>query len=355
MAAWVNGAPSDRDGAIAAARMLLLGARCPVIAGLSCDVEAIRAAYRLAQLLGASLDPVAGPGLYADLAAFASSGAMTTTPSEAIARADVILAIGAAASRSAIFGEIAASMPSMGRAAGKTRSLLVLGGGPEAAAAYRAYSTEPYGLAASLGLVRALAGGRLAAEIPLADLARELRAALFGVALYDPAELGDLAVEMLHGLVKDLNETTRFFGLALAAPWQGQTALQVGAWTTAQGPRVGFGPGYPEHDPWRFEASRQVQAGEADAALWLAALPAPQPAWTRDVPTVALLGEATGGESEIVISVGVPGETTEGVLWDERRAALVFRPARRSAESASAAAVLDALGASLDCARQAAC
>src|SRR4051812_5888608 len=118
MAAWVNGAPSDLDGAIAAARRLLVRARCPIIAALSADVEAIRAAYRLAQLIGASLDPIAGPGLYADLAALASAGGMTTTPSEAIARADLVLAVGAAAAQSAIFGEIAASAPSAGRAAG---------------------------------------------------------------------------------------------------------------------------------------------------------------------------------------------------------------------------------------------
>src|SRR4051794_9862976 len=117
MAAWVNGAPSDLDGAIAAVRTLLLRARCPVITGLSCDVDAIRAAYRLARLLGASIDPVGGNALYADLAAIASSGAMTTTPSEAIARADLVLALGAAASRSALFGEIAASAPSIGGAA----------------------------------------------------------------------------------------------------------------------------------------------------------------------------------------------------------------------------------------------
>ena len=54
-------------------------------------------------------------------------------------------------------------------------------------------------------------------------------------------------------------------------------------------PRTGFGRGYPEHDPWRFEASRLVDSGEADAALWISAFDGEKPAWSRaDIPLVTL-------------------------------------------------------------------
>ena len=47
--------------------------------------------------------------------------------------------------------------------------------------------------------------------------------------------------------------------------------VQVGGWMTGFPPRTGFGRGYPEHDPWRFDARRLVDSGEADAALWISA------------------------------------------------------------------------------------
>jgi formylmethanofuran dehydrogenase subunit B len=178
---------------------------------------------------------------------------------------------------------------------------------------------------------------------PLADLATALPKARFGVAVYDPAELGELAVEMLQGLAADLNETTRFFTVPVADPWQGRSLVQVGAWTAGVGPRVGFGRGYPEHDPWRFDACRQAEAGEIDAVLWLAPIEAPQPAWIRTLPSVAVVGPSRGDEADVVIAAGVPGDTIDGVLWEEPRASLVHRRAARPGDRPSAAFVIGAI------------
>ena len=52
--------------------------------------------------------------------------------------------------------------------------------------------------------------------------------------------------------------------------------------------RTGFGRGVPEHDPWRFEASRLIDSGEADCAVWISAYGTRPPAWKRDLPLVAL-------------------------------------------------------------------
>ena len=43
--------------------------------------------------------------------------------------------------------------------------------------------------------------------------------------------------------------------------------------------RTAFGRGYPEHDPWRFDATRLVESGEADGALWISAYRATKPQW----------------------------------------------------------------------------
>lgn len=324
MTAWIDGQAVERDEAIAAAAALLAGAHGPVIAGLCAEAAALQAAFDLARAIGASLDPAAGSGLYADLGALAAGGAMTTTAAEARGRADLVLALGAAPWSSGLLAELAAEPPPRGRAAGQSRALLALGGPGDGGIQHVAYPADGAGLAADIGLLRSLVAGRVAGPHPLADLAARLRAALYGVVVYDPAEVGALGAEMLNGLVKDLNEVTRCFALPLGDAYQGRAAAQVAAWSTGQGPRVGFGRGTPEHDPWRFDAERQAASGEIDAALWLASLPAPLPAWTRTVPTVALLGAPKGDEAQVVIGVGVPGEAFGAALWHPRRAAIAW-------------------------------
>ncbi|WP_018263831.1 tungsten-containing formylmethanofuran dehydrogenase subunit B [Methylobacterium sp. WSM2598] len=338
MTAWVKGQATDPDAALAAAADLLRGARAPVVAGLAADVAAVQAAFRLARVLGASLDPAASDDLYADLGALAAAGTMATTPAEAVARADLVLVVGDRAAEAPLLADLAASGPSRGRAAGAGRSIVSLASGQGAD-----FASGAAGLPAAIGLLRALVAGRIGGAAPLADLAARLRGARYAVLLYDPGEVGALGSEMLSGLAKDLNEATRAFALPVAGADQGRAVTQVAAWTTAQGPRVGFGRARPEHDPWRFDAARQARSGEIDAALWLAALPAPRPAWTAAVPTVALLGAPRGDEAEIVLAVGVPGQSHGGALWHPRRAAIAWHPAAAPGPAPSAAAVIGAL------------
>ncbi len=340
MTAWIDGRAVTRDEAVAAAAALLAGAHSPVFAGLCAEAASVQAAFDLARAIGASLDPAAGPSLYADLGALASGGAMTTTPAETRGRADMVLALGAAPWNTDLLSEVTAEGPVRGRASGKPRSLLALGAPGDGAVQHIAYPAGEAGLAAAIGLLRGLVAGRIAGPHPLADLAARLRDALYGVILYDPAEIGALEAEMLNGLVKDLNETTRCFALPLGDPYQGRAVAQIAAWSTGQGPRVGFGRGYPEHDPWRFDATRQAEAGEADAVLWLAALPAPLPSWTRTVPTVALLGAPKGDEAKVVIGVGVPGEAFGAALWHPRRAAIAWHEIDAPAPGIDSAAAI---------------
>ena len=84
---------------------------------------------------------------------------------------------------------------------------------------------------------------------------------------------------MLNGLVRDLNETTRFSTLPLAAPDNGAGVLAACGWMTGFPMRTGFGAGAPIHDPWRFDAERLVASGETDCVLWISAFGAASPAW----------------------------------------------------------------------------
>lgn len=359
MTAWIRTRPADLAEAIGAGGRRIAAARLPVIAGLCADVDAIRVAYRLALTLGGCLDPLASPALYADLGALASAGAMTTTPSEFLGRADVVLAVGRAAD-SPLVAEFVAGQPSRGRAVGASRIFAAIGPTrpPDTSGTRNLHVAASGGTEVALTLSALRARVRRAVMPPLDagldDVAETLSGALFGVAVYDPGDIGELAVDMLQGLVKDLNRATRFTSLALADEWQGRAVLQVGAWTTADAPRVGFGGGFPDHDPWRYDAARMVREGEADAVLWLASLPAPAPGW-GSVPTLAILGEATGREAEIVIAVAVPGQTAAGVVWDARRATLVHREAAEASARPTAAAVLEAIEAVVEAERARPC
>ncbi|WP_375456515.1 formyltransferase [uncultured Methylobacterium sp.] len=317
MAAWVKGDASDAEGAVTAAAALLAAAHAPVFAGLNADVAAIRAALRLAGTLGASLDTLGAAGTYAELGALSRAGAMTTTPAEVLGRADVILTVGGKARHAAIVDALRAAAPARGRAAGSDRHVLAI----DAASAPE--------IARAIAHLRACARGHLTDDAALSDIARKLYGAAYGVVLYDPADLGEIGVEMLQGLVRDVNAATRCFTLALGGPDQDRAVVQVAAWTTGQAPRTGFGRRVPEHDPWRFDAARQVAAGEADAALWLSTLPAPHPSWLGRLPAIAIVGAgslaAAPRTAEVVIAVGVPGEGAGGVLWNEGRAALTYQ------------------------------
>lgn len=347
MAAWVKGGATDSGAAIEAAATLLAGARTPIVAGLCAELSAVRAAYGLAGAIGASVDPVAGPSLYAELGSLSTVGAMTTTPAEAVGRAETVLIVGNAPWDRSIVQSLSETNPTRGRAAGSERLVLSLGGPRNGATRHVAYPADPGGLAISIAHLRAHVKGHLAGETAYSDLAQRLFAAQYGVVLYGAGEVGTHGVEMLQGLIKDLNETTRFFSLPISDPFQGRALLQLAAWTTGQAPRVGFGRGLPEHDPWRFDSARQVGAGEADAVLWLASLPAPRPDWLSGMPSIAIVGEgsadATGDAAEIVIAVGVPGESAGGALWDERRGAIAYTPASGQPAELTAAAVIEAI------------
>src|SRR4030095_16753812 len=117
-------------------------------------------------------------------------------------------------------------------------------------------------------------------------LVAELRKVRFGVAIWSAARQDGLVIEMLCGLVDDLNKRTRFSGLPLAPRDNGAAVQQVAGWMTGSPLRSGFGRGFPEHDTWRFEASRLIDSCEADCALWISAYGARPPALKAKPPRV---------------------------------------------------------------------
>jgi formylmethanofuran dehydrogenase subunit B len=105
--------------------------------------------------------------------------------------------------------------------------------------------------------------------------------------------------------------------------------------------RTGFGRGYPEHDPWRFDASRLIESGEADALVWISSNPR-LPAWTPRIPVIALSAEQSARDDvKVQIPIGWHGRDYDGVDFARETQSLVWRRASQATQLPSAASVLE--------------
>jgi len=254
--AFIEGVQVAYDEAVRRSADLLAASAQPVFAHLGADVACAREAIRIADLTGGVLDHVAAESLLCDLDPLRETGGLTTTPLEADVRADLVMLIGNIENDAALDW---LARPARPHGEPVTRRVVRLAGGGDS--------------------LRSLAELRWRLKQPAAsggehaETAQALAGAKFGVAIWRAAELPALAVEAAHGLVRDLNETTRFSTLALAAPDNGLGVQTVCGWMTGFPMRTGFGRGWPEHDPWRYDARRLVAAGETDCVIWVSALP----------------------------------------------------------------------------------
>ena len=177
----------------------------------------------------------------------------------------------------------------------------------------------------------------------LDSIATALKTARFGLAVWTAAGLGALEIEMLNGLVRDLNETTRFSTLPLASPDNGPGVLATCGWATGFPMRTGFGAGVPAHDPWRFDAERLVAAGETDCVLWISAFGAAPPPWLSAANVIAVCEQAAefAEEPNVRITVGRPGVDHDAVTHSSEAGTLVAMPASARSATPSVAQVLD--------------
>jgi formylmethanofuran dehydrogenase subunit B len=354
-AAWVDGVPVSPEAAITAAAALLAGSRSAVVAGLGTDVAGTRASVALARAIGASIDHMEAPAVFANLDVMRRSGWIVTTPLQVRARADTVLLAGDGLR--AVWPEIAErlGLETAPTLAGGTRRVfrLCAGGGAGVSGPGVSGSGAMTSLP-SLAALRALVAGRgtsldEAAAAPLRTLAAALAEARFGVAVWSAAELEPLAIEMLCGLIDDLNKTTRFAGLPLVPPNGSEGVTQAVAWASGFPVRTGFAGPEPLHDPWRFDAQRLISSGEVDAAVWISAFcrtPAP---WGNAVPTVALAGPGTVFDTPpaVVFEVGCPGRDHDAMLFDPALGGIVFAAAREPRGIASVAETMAAITAAL--------
>lgn len=359
-AAWIGGRPASLEEAASEAASLLGRSKAPLVAGLETDVAGAEAAVALARVLGAALDHARAGAALRDLDVMRQHGWIVTTPLQARARADLVLLVGP---------ELDAAWPDLARRLDldrppalfpdRPRRVIRLCPGPAGGGTGETAGGDPAELPVLLGVLRALLGGRpVAPDAPEAEAlgrcAAALAAARYGVAVWSASAMDELAIEMLCGIIDDLNATTRFAGLPLAgggneAGGNATGVVQAAGWLTGFPVRTGFARAVPEHDPWRFDAARLAASGEADAALFVSALGAAPPSWTGNLPTVALAAPGTrfAAAPAVALAIGRPWVDHDGVMHDPDLGALAFRAASAPTDLPAAADALARISAAM--------
>jgi formylmethanofuran dehydrogenase subunit B len=364
--ASIDGAPASLDEAATTAARLLARSRQPLIAGLGADIDGARAAIALAERVGGVIEHMHSAALLRDLDCLRETGIMLTTPGEARVRADVVLLVGDGLTEAwPQLNERLLAPPARPEGVDVKRRIIWLA--PAIGARIGGFEGDieiwkaerGATLAVNLAALRArvknrpIANPRIArSALPLSvldSIATTIKAARFGVAVWTAESLGALEIEMFHGLVRDLNDTTRFSTLPLPAPDHGAGVLAACGWTTGFPMRTGFGAGVPIHDPWRFDAERLVASGETDCVLWISAFGASPPAWRGAVNFIALCERTTqfAAEPKVRITVGRPGVDHDAVMHSSDVGTLVPVTASARSGAPSVAEALERIGARL--------
>jgi formylmethanofuran dehydrogenase subunit B len=349
--ARINGKPASLAAAAERAAEILSQARTPVFAGLGTDVAGARASILLAEKLRGAYDHMHSARIFADLDVMRQAGLMFTTPNEARLRADVFLFIGKDLTKiwPPMMARLsAAEIPPFDLARAPRKLLWIAPGRGGAKGEGLAIETlDSSNLHTALAGLRARVAGRAvtcakSTRQKLDEFAGVLKNARFGVAVWGGEGIDSLSIEMLHGLILDLNKTTRFSGLPLGASANAAGVVQTSGWMTGFPVRTSFGRGFPEHDTWRFDATRMIESGEADAALWISAYGGEAPPWKRNVPLVALVSPQTvfAREPQVCVEVGCPGIDHDGAEFARDTNSIVGRLASHPSQAPSVADVV---------------
>jgi len=356
--AWIDGRPVTLRAAATEAAKLLEASRLPVVAGMGTDVAGARAALELATRVGGVIDHMHSEAVLRNLAVMRESGTMTTTANEARERGDLVLLVGGGLAET--WPDLAARVlaPPLGpQAAERKRRVVWLCPGRERldGIPVTAVGRDAADLPNLLAVLRARVNGRPAGKVrvgakALDRLIADLKAARFGVAVWSATALDEPSIEMLCALVNDLNARTRFTGLPL---WPADNAfgiVQACGWMTGFPVRTAFGRGYPEHDPWRFDAARLVQSGEADCLVYISAS-------ERDVfaladsslPLIALGGADTTVReyARVYLQVGRPALDHDAVTYCPAAGTLVHVKASQPSDAISTAGAIARITAEL--------
>lgn len=283
--ARIHGRPVPLDEALQYAADLLQASRAPLLYGLSrSSTPGQRAATRLADQLGATIDTTASTCHAPSIMALQEVGESTCSLGEARHRADLVVYWGSNPLVShprhlERYGlEPRGEFVAGGRA---DRHLVVVDTRPSetSAIADTFVQVAPDRDFELLWTLRCLVRGVAPESYPECGLAREeidrlaerLRTCRTGVVFFGTGmtqgDSGHRTVEALLRLVTDLNRTTRFYARRMRVYGDVAGADSVLCWQTGFPFSVNLARGYPRYNPGEYSANDVLRRSEVDACL----------------------------------------------------------------------------------------
>jgi formylmethanofuran dehydrogenase subunit B len=285
--ARVHGTPESLETAIQAAADLLRQSRAPLIYGLSrSSTEGQRAAVRLADRLGSTIDTTASRCHAPSIVALQQVGESTCSLGEVRNRCDLVIFWGSNPLHShprhleRYSGDATGMFVPGGR---RDRFLIVVDTEPTATAqqADLFLQVEPGCDFEVLWTLRALVSGLPVngdtrslgpTRGELETLAQRMQSCrsgivFFGLGLTRHARGGHHVVEALLRLVTDLNRYTRFYARRMRIPGDVAGADSVLCWQTGFPFSVNLARGYPRYGPGEYSANEVLERGEVDACV----------------------------------------------------------------------------------------
>ncbi|MBV8651724.1 MAG: hypothetical protein JO255_09680 [Alphaproteobacteria bacterium] len=356
----IAGQPADLAAALAEAVAILRRSARPVFHGLTADIDGVRALLALSDRTGGIVDHRNSAGLLANAGVARASGWVAATFGEVANRADFVLLVGSDPARNfpRFYERLIRNETPLYRKAVPAVAYL----GPSTLAPV-AGATSLQAIVAEANLLPALAAlGALLHDRPyvadglpaaeLAAIAAQLKTARYGVIAWDVSALApdeaEYVVERLASLLRHLNIETRCVGLPLGGSGNGLGAQQAALWQAGWPLRIGFGAGAPRHDPWRYDARRMLEEGEADALVWVATL-VPEPPPLNVLPMIAIVSDDVElpSPAAVELRVGIPAlDHHSEIIRSDNIIALpvqATRPSDRPSVAEIARALLQAL------------
>jgi formylmethanofuran dehydrogenase subunit B len=284
-AAEIDGRPVSVEEAVERSAAILSQAKAPLIYGLSrSSTEGQRAAVRLADVLGATIDTTASLGHGPSVMAVQEEGESTCTLGEARNRADLVIFWGTdpAVSHPRHFERYSVDPVGEFLPGGKSdRTVVVIDIQPTetTAIADLFLQVEAGQDFEALWTLRMILRGNLpepgaVTGMPpekLADLVERMRRCKYGVIFFgfglSRGRNGHHTVEALLKLVRDLNKYTRFSVRRMRGSGDVTGADMVLAWQTGYPFAVNLARGYPRYNPGEYSAQEVLERRETDACL----------------------------------------------------------------------------------------
>lgn len=336
----IAGAPSSLEEALDQAARLLCQSSAPLIYGLSQSSTAgQRAAVRLADALGATVDTTASTCHAPSIVALQAVGESTSTLGEVRHRSDLVIYWGSNPVEShPRHLERFVEAPGYFIQGGRTRRRLVVVDRRTTETSVLAddfLQVTPDGDFELIWALRMLVQGKtLRGCGPIAGVSREqveqlaaqlvearYGAVFFGLGITH-GETPHATVEALLRLVTDLNARTRFIARRMRIPGDVAGADCVLCWQTGFPFAVNLARGYPRYNPGEYTAGRLLERGEVDAAVLVGLdgvgkLSAAALEQLARIPTIVLArpGQQPAWQAAVRITTGVYGVHHPGTAY----------------------------------------